>query len=157
MRFRVGLGYDCHRFAPGRKLVLGGVEVPHEKGLQGHSDADVLVHAIIDALLGASGLQDIGTHFPDTDPEYRDISSMKLLQETLRRLTQAGYRVVNLDATVITEVPRLRPYIPRMVENLKKAGLKEVNIKAKTNEGMGFVGRKEGIAAIAVALLDVVE
>ncbi|RME64662.1 MAG: 2-C-methyl-D-erythritol 2,4-cyclodiphosphate synthase [Nitrospirae bacterium] len=153
MKLRVGLGYDSHRFAPQRKLILAGVEIPHEYGLAGHSDADVLTHAIIDALFGASGLDDIGTHFPDTDPKYKDISSIELLKETLRMLQGAGVQVVNVDVTVILERPKLRPYVPRMLENLRSAGLRNVNIKAKTNEGMGFIGRAEGVVAMAVALV----
>ncbi len=151
--FRVGIGYDSHRFQRGRPLVLGGVNVHHHSGLQGHSDGDVLVHAIIDALLGAAGMADIGTHFPDSDPQYRGASSVGLLRYVVNLITAEGWTVINVDATVLTEEPRLRPYIPEMVRQLEQAGLQRVNIKAKTNEGMGFVGRGEGMVAIAVCLL----
>lgn len=157
MKLRVGLGYDSHRFAPERKLILAGVEIPYDYGLAGHSDADVLTHAIIDALLGGAGLDDIGTHFPDSDPKYKGISSLELLKETLRMLKNVNFHVVNVDVTVILERPKLRPYIPRMIENLATCGLRHVNIKAKTNEGMGFAGRGEGIVAIAVALMNLIE
>ena len=153
---RVGIGYDVHRFIAGRPLMLGGVEVPYEKGLDGHSDADVLVHAIADALLGAAGLGDIGRHFPDTDPQYRGISSLILLAAVREKLSAAGYAVQNVDAVVQAETPKLAPFIGEM--NEKIAGILDVavdrvNVKATTTEKLGFVGRKEGIAAEAVAMV----
>ncbi len=154
---RVGLGVDAHAFAEGRKLVLGGVEVPHGLGLAGHSDADVLVHALIDALLGACGERDIGAHFPDTDPAYKDISSLVLLEEVTGILREKEYRVVNADCVVVAQEPRLSPYIDRMRETLATTMRIEpgrVGVKATTTEGMGFTGRGEGIAAIATVLLE---
>jgi 2-C-methyl-D-erythritol 2,4-cyclodiphosphate synthase len=151
-----GIGYDCHRFAPGRRLILGGVEIPHELGLEGHSDADVLTHAVIDALLGAAGLGDIGEHFPDTDPHYRDADSVVLLETVLTTVIAAGLDVVNVDCTVLLEAPRLAPHRQEIRERLARAlGLSptRVNVKATTGEGMGFVGRGEGVAALAVASL----
>ncbi len=152
---RIGMGYDSHRFEEGRPLVIGGVAIPHKKGLSGHSDADVLVHAIIDGIIGAMGTGDIGRYFPDTDPAYRDASSLELLKYIIEEMKGLGLRIEWVDATVIAEAPRIGPYIQEMIESLKRSGLPEgkVNIKAKTNEGMGFVGREEGIAAIAVVLL----
>jgi len=152
---RIGQGFDIHALAVGRKLVIGGVEIEYERGLVGHSDADVLAHAICDALLGAAGLGDIGRHFPDTDPRYRDADSLQLLTEVVRRVGDAGYRVVNVDATVIAQAPRLAPHIPRMQERLQAClGPKSViNVKAKTMERLGAIGRGEGIAAEAIALL----
>ena len=153
---RVGTGYDVHRLAEGRKLVLGGVAIPYERGLAGHSDADVLLHAIMDALLGAAALGDIGRHFPDTDEAYRGISSMKLLSHVGRLLEQEGYVVGNIDATIIAQRPRLRPYIGQMEENVAKVlGLSkgQVNIKATTEEGLGFTGREEGISAQAICAM----
>lgn len=152
-----GLGYDCHRFAPGRRLVLGGVTIPHDAGLLGHSDADVLIHAIIDALLGAAGMGDIGQHFPDTDERYRDADSLELLRETLRMLESAGRRVVHVDATVILERPKLSEYREEIRSTLADALSLEprhVNVKATTGEGMGFIGRQEGAAALAVATIE---
>jgi len=151
-----GIGYDCHRFAAGRRLVLGGVEVPHERGLEGHSDADVLTHAVIDALLGAAGLGDIGEHFPDTDERYRGADSMELLETVLMTVITAGFEVVNVDCTVVAETPRLGPHRQAIRERLALAlnmPLTRVNVKATTGEGMGFVGRGEGVAALAVASL----
>ncbi len=152
---RIGIGYDSHRFEEGRPLVIGGVEIPHKKGLSGHSDADVLVHAIIDGIIGAMGTGDIGRYFPDTDPAYRDASSLELLRYVLKEMKGLGLRIGWVDSTVIAEAPKIGPYIPEMIETLQRSGLPEgkVNIKAKTNEGMGFVGREEGIAAIAAVLL----
>ncbi len=153
---RVGIGYDSHRWSAGCRLVLGGVNIPHPQGLSGHSDADALVHAICDAVLGAVGAGDIGTHFPDTDPAFRDISSLVLLARVGEIAAAEGYRVVNVDATVIIEQPKLRPYVAGMIRNIAEAmGLapETVSVKAKTNEGMGFVGSGEGIAALAVALV----
>ena len=153
---RVGLGYDVHRLVKERKLILGGVEIPHTLGLLGHSDADVLVHAVMDALLGAAALGDIGKHFPDTDEAYRGISSMKLLEHVGKLIEKEGYLVENIDATVIAQKPKLRPYIGEMEKNIAKV-LKiqenQVNVKATTEEGLGFTGREEGIAAQAVCAL----
>jgi 2-C-methyl-D-erythritol 2,4-cyclodiphosphate synthase len=154
--FRIGQGYDCHALVEGRPLVLGGVTVPHTRGLLGHSDADALLHAITDALLGAAGLGDIGRHFPDTDERFAGADSRVLLREACARVRAAGYTVGNVDATVIAQRPKLAPHIPLMVERIAQdlgvdAG--QVNVKAKTNEKMGFLGREEGIAAEAVALL----
>jgi 2-C-methyl-D-erythritol 2,4-cyclodiphosphate synthase len=151
-----GIGYDCHRFAAGRRLVLGGVEIPHERGLEGHSDADVLTHAVIDALLGAAGLGDIGEHFPDTDERYRDADSLELLETVLTTVIAAGFAVENVDCTVAMEAPRLGPHRQAIRERLARAlglGATRVNVKATTGEGMGFVGRGEGVAALAVACL----
>jgi len=151
---RTGIGYDSHRFQRGRKLILGGIEIPHEAGLSGHSDADVLVHAIIDAILGAVGLGDIGTHFPDSDPEYKGVASLLLLGRALHMVRGDGFEVVWVDSTIICESPRIGPHIVAMKEALASAGLKHVNIKGKSNEGMGFTGRGEGIASIAVATVE---
>ena len=153
---RVGFGFDVHRLVPGRKLILCGVEIPYDYGLMGHSDADVATHALIDALLGAAGLGDIGEHFPDTDERFRGISSLKLLKETLRLLEEKGFFPVNADLTLVCERPKLKPYKEAMRKTLAETlGLRpqDVNLKAKTTEGLGFVGRKEGIAAYAVALI----
>ncbi len=150
---RIGIGYDSHRLVEGRNLVLGGVEIPHEKGLLGHSDADVLLHAICDAILGALGEGDIGNHFPDTDPFYKDISSLNLLLNVKALAFKKSYKINNIDSTVILESPRLKGHIYKMVQNISKVLEIEpnrVNIKAKTNEGMGFVGQEEGIAAFAI-------
>ena len=149
-----GIGYDCHRFAPGRRLVLGGVEIEHEVGLAGHSDADVLTHAIIDALLGAAALGDIGQHFPDTDERYRDADSLELLRATLGLLAEVGCQVVAVDATVILERPALSPHreaIRLVLAQALDIERVRVNVKATRGEGMGFVGREEGAAALAVA------
>ncbi len=154
---RIGHGFDVHALVAGRRLVIGGVEIPHDRGLGGHSDADVLLHAVIDALLGAAGLGDIGRHFPDTDPAHRGADSRALLREALAKVRSAGYAVVNVDATIIAEAPRMAPHIPAMVANLAAdlgLGADRVNVKAKTTERLGFAGRGEGIAAEAVALLD---
>ena len=154
MPFRVGHGFDVHALAEGRRLVLGGVEIEFEKGLVGHSDADVLIHAICDALLGAAGLGDIGRHFPDTNPQYKGIDSRELLREVLKLIYP--YRVVNIDATVIAQAPKIQPHVSAMQSNLASdIGIEEnqVNIKATTTEKLGYIGRGEGIAAEAVALL----
>lgn len=154
---RVGFGYDAHRLVEGRRLVLGGVEVPFTKGLLGHSDADVLLHAIIDALIGAAGLGDIGTHFPPSDASYKDISSLELLSRAGELVLEAGFRVGNIDSTVVCETPRLSSHIPGMVEKIAfalKCGSGKINVKAKTEEGLGFTGTGEGIKAYAVALLE---
>ena len=153
---RVGTGYDVHRLTEGRKLILGGVEIPFEKGLLGHSDADVAVHAIMDALLGAAALKDIGYHFPDSDPEYSGESSMKLLARVREMLEEKSYRIENIDATIIAQKPKLRPYLEQMEANVAAVlGLDrdQVNIKATTEEGLGFTGALEGIAAQAVCAL----
>lgn len=157
MSLRVGQGYDVHRWAQGRSLVLGGVEIPNPAGLEGHSDADVLVHAICDALLGAMAMGDIGVHFPDKDPSYKGISSLLLLERVVAMVREAGWGVFNVDATVLAETPRLAPYIPLMRERIARVlevDLDRVSIKATTCEGLGFVGRQEGVAAQAVALLE---
>lgn len=153
---RIGQGYDVHRLVPDRKLILGGAEVPFERGLLGHSDADVLTHAVMDALLGAAGLGDIGQHFPDSDPAYAGADSLRLLTAVMEKLTAAGWRVGNVDATIIAQRPRLAHYLPQMRQNLALAmGVLpgQVNVKATTEEGLGFTGSGEGIAAQAVALL----
>ncbi len=154
---RIGTGYDVHRLVENRALVLGGVAIPYEKGLLGHSDADVLLHAVMDALLGAAALGDIGTHFPDNAPEYSGISSMVLLKKTADLLAEEHYLVGNIDATIIAQSPKLAPYIPEMRENIAETlGImkNQVNIKATTEEGLGFTGKGEGIAAQAVCLLN---
>jgi 2-C-methyl-D-erythritol 2,4-cyclodiphosphate synthase len=151
---QTGIGYDCHRFAEGRRLVLGGVEIEHERGLAGHSDADVLTHAIIDALLGAASVGDIGQHFPDTDERYRDASSLELLRTTVDLLAHAGFTAAHVDATVVIERPALAPYRERIRASLAavlRLGPDSVNVKATRGEGMGFVGRGEGAAALAIA------
>ena len=152
---RIGSGYDSHKLVEGRKLIIGGVDIPFEKGLYGHSDADVLCHAIIDAIIGALGLGDIGTHFPDSDNKWKDASSIDLLSSTLKMVKEKGFEVSWIDSTVIAERPKLLPFIEKMKENISKAGipLDLINIKATTNEGMGFTGRGEGIAAQALCLL----
>jgi 2-C-methyl-D-erythritol 2,4-cyclodiphosphate synthase len=157
MPVATGIGVDSHRFAPGRPLVLGGVEVPHDAGLSGHSDADVLTHAVIDALLGAAGLGDIGQHFPDTDPRYADADSLGLLRTVVGRLAERGVRVVHVDTTVMLERPRLAPLRAAMRAALAGAlgvAPEAVNVKATTGEGLGFVGRAEGAAALAVATVE---
>ena len=156
-RITTGLGYDCHRFVEGRRLVLGGVTIPHDHGLLGHSDADVLTHAIIDALLGAAGLGDIGQHFPDTDERYRDADSLELLRTTARLLRDAGASVIHVDATVILEHPKLASFRDAIGSALAEAlGVEpaQLNVKATRGEGMGFVGRQEGAAALAVATIE---
>ena len=160
MQVRTGFGYDSHRFAAGRKLILGGVAIPCEKGLQGHSDADALLHAVCDALLGAAGAGDIGRHFPDTDQAYKDISSMLLLERVREIITAKGFFVANIDISVIMEKPKLAPFAGEITANISKVlnmPTGDVNLKAKTNEGMGFVGRNEGIAVFAVATLTIRE
>ncbi len=153
---RIGSGYDVHRLIPGRKLVLGGVTIPFEKGLLGHSDADVLVHALCDALLGAAGLGDIGLHFPDTSPEFKDIYSIRLLEMTYHQLRDKGFSIVNADATIFAESPKLSPYREKMRETLARAietDPDRINIKATTTEGLGMIGKGEGIGAMAVVLI----
>ena len=153
---RVGMGYDVHRLTEGRELILGGVKIPYEKGLLGHSDADVLLHAVMDALLGAAALGDIGKHFPDTDPAYKGISSLKLLEHVGDLLEKEGYTVGNIDATIIAQKPKMAPHIPAMRANVARVlGIEEnqINIKATTEEGLGFTGNGEGISSQAVCLL----
>jgi 2-C-methyl-D-erythritol 2,4-cyclodiphosphate synthase len=153
---RIGQGFDTHALVAGRKLIIGGVDIPHDKGLAGHSDADVLIHAVCDALLGAAGLGDIGTHFPDTDPRYKGIDSRKLLREVAQLLRGKKFKVINVDATIIAQAPKMAPHIPAMRVNLAAdlgVAPDAVNVKAKTTEKLGFVGRGEGIAAEAIALL----
>lgn len=154
---RIGQGYDVHRLKEGRKLIIGGVEIPYEKGLDGHSDADVLGHAIMDALLGAAALGDIGLLFPDTDEQFAGADSMKLLQKVGEVLGEKGYSICNIDATVIAQEPKLRPYIDAMRQNIAEAlkvDVSLVSVKATTEERLGFTGRKEGIAAQAIVLID---
>jgi 2-C-methyl-D-erythritol 2,4-cyclodiphosphate synthase len=153
---QIGTGYDVHRLVSGRKLMIGGVHIPSEQGLLGHSDADVLLHAICDALLGAAGLGDIGRHFPDTAPKYKGISSLFLLEEVHRLLGEAGFRVNNIDATIVAEKPKMAPHVPAMVSNIAAAVKIDrvmVNVKATTTEGLGFTGRGEGMAAYAVCTI----
>lgn len=154
---RVGMGYDVHRLTAGRKLILGGVEIPYGKGLLGHSDADVLVHAVMDALLGAAALGDIGKHFPDTDPEYEGVSSIWLLEHVGRLLDEKGYVIENIDATIVAQRPKMRPYIEQMRENIATAlriETDQVNVKATTEEGLGFTGTGEGISSQAVCAVE---
>ena len=154
--FRVGQGYDCHALVPGRPLIIGGVKIPHRLGLLGHSDADVLLHAITDALFGAAGLGDIGRHFPDTDARYAGADSRVLLKEAGRLVREAGYEIGNIDATVIAQAPKMAPHIATMISHIAAdldLDLQQVNIKAKTNERLGWEGREEGIAAQAIVLI----
>lgn len=154
---RIGQSTDIHRLVKGRTLILGGVEIPYELGLDGHSDADVLLHAIIEALIGAMGLGDIGTHFPDTDDEYLGISSIKLLERTREMLEENGYEISNIDSLILIQQPKMKPYIPQMRKNIAETlgiGEDQVNVKATTGEKMGFVGRCEGVVAEAVALIE---
>lgn len=157
---RVGIGYDVHAFAApaaGRPLLIGGVEVPHDRGLAGHSDADVLLHALVDALLGAAGLGDIGQYFPSSDPRWKDAPSITFLTQTCDALAQHGWQVVNVDATVVAEAPRIAPHVAAMRAHMAQAlgiALDQVNVKSKTTDGLGFAGRSEGIACYAVALLE---
>lgn len=156
MKFRVGHGYDVHKLVEDRKLIIGGVEIPHYKGLLGHSDADVLAHAICDALLGAAALGDIGKHFPDNDDRYKDVDSLVLLEKVCELIRNKGYEISNVDSTILAQAPKLRPYIDEMRSKLAKAmklDIDEVSVKATTEERLGFTGREEGIAAHAVVLL----
>jgi len=155
-RYRIGYGFDVHQLVPDRRLVLGGVEIPFEKGLKGHSDADVLLHAVSDALLGAMAMGDIGRHFPDTDPEYKDADSRDLLRVCLKLLRQRSYKVGNVDATIVAQKPKLSSYIDRMRENMAEdlhLGMDEVSVKATTSEQLGYTGRGEGMSASAVVLI----
>ena len=154
--FRIGQGYDCHALVEGRKLIIGGVDIPHHVGLLGHSDADVLLHAITDSILGAAALGDIGKHFPDTDPEFKGADSRKLLKEAAKRVLATGYSIGNIDCTIIAQRPKMAPHIPSMRANLAEdlgVDISQVNVKAKTNEKLGYLGREEGIAAESIALL----
>ncbi|PLP99923.1 2-C-methyl-D-erythritol 2,4-cyclodiphosphate synthase [Cupriavidus pauculus] len=154
--FRVGQGYDVHALVPGRKLILGGVDIPHDRGLLGHSDADALLHAVTDALFGAAALGDIGRHFPDTDPDFKGADSRVLLREAARRVRAAGFEIGNVDATVIAQKPKLAPHIAGMVANLAEdlgLAVTHCNVKAKTNEKLGFEGKEEGIVAQAAVLI----
>ena len=154
---RIGHGYDAHRLVNGRALILGGVSIPHDRGLLAHSDGDALIHAICDALLGAAGLGDIGKFFPDTQAEWKGVDSRVLLREVVAMLARKGFRIANVDATIVAQRPKLAPYFPAMRENLSadlKVAIERVNVKGTTTEGMGFAGREEGIAAHAVALLE---
>jgi len=156
MTFRIGQGFDVHAFASGRKLILGGIEIPYELGLAGHSDADVLVHALCDALLGAAGLGDIGQHFPDNDASFAGIDSMKLLADVVVKLQAQGWSIGNVDMTVIAQAPKLAPFIPTMRQRIADVlgiAVEQVNVKATTTEQLGFTGRREGIAAQAIALI----
>ena len=153
---RVGLGYDVHKLVEGRKLIIGGVNVPHEKGLLGHSDADVLIHAVMDSILGALALGDIGKHFPDTDEKYKGADSMKLLEFVYNLINEIGYGIGNIDCTIIAQSPKMAPHIQNMRENIAKAlntSIENINVKATTEEGLGFTGAKEGIAAQSICLL----
>ena len=153
---RVGMGYDVHKLVEGRDLIIGGVKIPHTLGLLGHSDADVLLHAIMDALLGAAALGDIGKHFPDTDPQYKGISSVKLLEHVAKLIAEKGYVVENIDATIIAQKPKMRPYITEMEQNIAKSlGIDEsqINVKATTEEGLGFTGTEQGISSQAICAL----
>jgi 2-C-methyl-D-erythritol 2,4-cyclodiphosphate synthase len=156
----VGIGYDVHRLVPGRKLILGGVDIPFEKGLDGHSDADVLMHAVCDAVLGAIGLRDIGTFFPNTDPRWKGAPSKRFLHEASQQVNFKGGRIVNIDATIIAQQPKVGPHVDKMKENIAAAlgiNIQKVGVKATTNEHLGFIGREEGIAAMAVASIDLPE
>jgi 2-C-methyl-D-erythritol 2,4-cyclodiphosphate synthase len=154
---RIGHGYDVHPLVAGRDLILGGVKIPHGKGLHGHSDADVLIHAICDACLGAAGLGDIGRHFPDADPQYKNIDSRKLLRQVKAAIAERGWKISNIDSTIVAQAPRVAPYLPQMIANISAdldIPAENVNIKATTTEKLGFAGREEGIAAHAVVLLN---
>ena len=157
MRMRVGLGYDVHRLAENRKLIIGGVHIPYEKGLAGHSDADVLVHAVMDALLGASKLGDIGVLYPDSDPKYKDISSITLLKYVKEAMDKKNIKIINIDSVIVAQKPKMRPYIEEMEKNIAKAldiSTEDINVKATTEEELGFTGREEGISSKAVCLIE---
>lgn len=157
MKIRIGFGYDVHKQIENRDLWLGGIKIPHHKGLLGHSDADVLLHAICDAILGAANLRDIGFHFPDTASEYKDVDSKLLLKQTLKVVKEKGYRIGNIDATVVAEQPKINPHVPQMqqvIAEILEIGVDDVSIKASTSEKLGFVGREEGMTAYAVALIE---
>lgn len=153
---RIGMGYDVHKLVEGRKLIIGGIEIPHHLGLLGHSDADVLLHAIMDSLLGAAALGDIGKHFPDTDPKYKGISSLELLSYVRDLLKQNSYSIVNIDATIIAQKPKMAPYIPAMIRNISSTlniDGNQINIKATTEEGLGFTGKEQGISSQSICLI----
>jgi len=153
---RIGMGYDVHKLVEGRKLIIGGIEIPHHLGLLGHSDADVLLHAIMDSLLGAAALGDIGKHFPDTDPKYKGISSLELLSYVRDLLKQNSYSIVNIDATIIAQKPKMAPYIPAMIRNISSTlniDENQINIKATTEEGLGFTGKEQGISSQSICLI----
>lgn len=153
---RIGQGFDVHKFAEGRKLIIGGVEIPYEKGLLGHSDADVLLHAITDAILGALSMKDIGTHFPDNDPKYKNADSAVLLNEVWQKAKEQGYKLINMDCTIIAQKPKIAPFIDairKRISGILEADEGQINVKATTTEGLGFTGRGEGIAALAVVLI----
>jgi len=154
---KIGFGYDTHRLVQDRRLILGGVEIPFEKGLLGHSDGDVLIHAICDAILGAIGEGDIGRHFPDNDMHFKDISSLKILKDVAKMAVNKGYSINQVDSTIVAERPKLATFIPEMIENIAKTlsiNGKDINVKAKTSEGLGFIGMEEGMAAYAIVLLE---
>lgn len=156
MKYRTGIGYDVHAFADNRKLIIGGIEIPHHKGLAGHSDADVLLHAITDALLGALALGDIGKHFPDTDEHFKDVDSAILLKKTYQLIKEKGYKIGNIDSVVVLQKPKLAEYIPQIQEKISsilEADVDQISIKATTTEGLGFIGREEGISAFASVLI----
>jgi 2-C-methyl-D-erythritol 2,4-cyclodiphosphate synthase len=156
IKTRVGFGYDVHQLVIGRKLVIGGVQIPHNKGALGHSDADVLLHALADALLGAAGLEDIGTHFPDTDPKYKDIDSRKIVLRVMEMIIEKGFEVGNVDSTVVLQNPKIKDFIPeikKQISSLLAFDIADVSVKAKTTEYLGFIGKEEGVAAYAVVLL----
>lgn len=153
---RIGIGYDVHKLVDGRKLILGGVHIPYEKGLLGHSDADVLIHAIMDSILGAAALGDIGKHFPDTREEYKGIDSLELLKEVNKLIKEKGFKIVNIDSIIIAQSPKMAPYIETMIENISnilEIHRDQINVKATTEEGLGFTGRKEGIAAQSICMI----
>lgn len=154
---RVGMGYDVHKLVEGRPLIIGGVEIPYESGLLGHSDADVLLHAVTDSILGAAALGDIGKHFPDTDPAYKGADSLVLLKEAVRIVSEAGFRIVNIDATIIAQRPKMRPYIDDMRANIARVAgidISCINVKATTEEGLGFTGKGEGISSQSICMID---
>ncbi|MBS4900194.1 MAG: 2-C-methyl-D-erythritol 2,4-cyclodiphosphate synthase [Clostridiales bacterium] len=154
---RVGMGYDVHKLVEGRPLIIGGVEIPYESGLLGHSDADVLLHAVTDSILGAAALGDIGKHFPDTDPAYKGADSLVLLKEAVRIVSEAGFRIVNIDSTIIAQRPKMRPYIDDMRANIARAAgidISCINVKATTEEGLGFTGKGEGISSQSICMID---
>ena len=154
---RVGMGYDVHKLVEGRPLIIGGVEIPYESGLLGHSDADVLLHAVTDSILGAAALGDIGKHFPDTDPAYKGADSLVLLKEAVRIVSEAGFRIVNIDSTIIAQRPKMRPYIDDMRANIARAAgidISCINVKATTEEGLGFTGKCEGISSQSICMID---
>ncbi len=156
MKYRTGIGYDVHAFSDNRKLIIGGIEIPHHKGLAGHSDADVLLHAITDALLGALALGDIGKHFPDTDEQFKDVDSTILLKKTYQLIKEKGYKIGNIDSVVVLQKPKLAEYIPQIQEKISsilETGTDQISIKATTTEGLGFIGREEGISAFASVLI----